>query len=161
MEAIGIILNFVDKLMIINQIVLPMQSIDKLPTSNKKALGFKNSLAKNMEPKSTELASQRIVEILDAKYEKENLPELVENECSHLNPTKKLKLLELLTEFEDLFDGTLGDWECEPVSFQLKEGSTLYHGRAYPISQKHEATVKTEVKRLCEIGVLEWQATSE
>jgi hypothetical protein len=44
MEAIGISLNFVDKVITIDQIVLPMQSIDKLPTSNKKALGFNNSL---------------------------------------------------------------------------------------------------------------------
>ncbi len=161
MEAIGIILNFVDKVITIDQIVLPMRSIEELPTSNKKALRLNNSLAKNQEPKSTELATRRIVEILDAKYEKANLPELVENECSHLNPTEKLQLLELLTEFEDLFDGTLGDWDTEPVSFQLKEGSTPYHGRAYPIPQKQKATVKIEVTRLCEIGVLEWQAASE
>jgi hypothetical protein len=161
MEAIGIILNFVDKVITIDQIVLPMRSIEELPASNKKALRLNNSLAKNQEPKSTESATQRIVEILDAKYEKANLPELVENECSHLNPTEKLQLLELLTEFEDLFDGTLGDWDTEPVSFQLKEGSTPYHGRAYPIPPKQKATVKTEVKRLCEIGVLEWQAASE
>jgi len=161
MEAIGIILNFFDKVITIDQIVLPMRSIEELPASNKRALRLNNSLAKNQEPKSTELATRRIVEILDAKYEKANLPELVENECSHLNPVEKLQLLELLTEFEDLFDGTLGDWDTEPVSFQLKEGTTPYHGRAYPIPQKHKATVKTEVKRLCEIGVLEWQAASE
>ena len=84
--------------------------------------------------------------ILDAKYEKANLLDIVEDECAHLNPTEKLKLLELLTEFEDLFDGTLDDWKTEPVSFELKEGSKPYHGRAYPIAQKHNATVKTEVK---------------
>jgi hypothetical protein len=143
MEAIGIILNFVDKVITIDQIVLPMRSIEELPTSNKKALRLNNSLAKNQEPKSTESATRRIVEILDANYEKANLPELVENECSHLNPTEKLQLLELLTEFEDLFDGTLGDWDSEPVSFPLKQGSTPYHGRAYPIPQNHNATVKT------------------
>jgi hypothetical protein len=114
-----------------------------------------------MEPKSTELATQRIVRILDAKYENANLPDIGENERSHHNPTEKLKLLELITEFEDLFDGTLGEWKTEPVSLELKEGSIPYHGRAYPIPQKHNATVKTEVKRLCEIGVLEWQAASE
>jgi hypothetical protein len=57
MEAIGIILNFVDKVITIDQIVLPMRSIDELPTSNRKALRFNNSLAKNQEPKSTELAT--------------------------------------------------------------------------------------------------------
>ena len=93
MEAIGIILNFVDKVIIINQIVLPMRSIDELPTSNKKALGFNNSLAKNMEPRCTELATQRIVRILDANYEKANLPDIVENKCAHLDPQEKLKLL--------------------------------------------------------------------
>ena len=66
--------------------------------------------------------------ILDAQYEKANLPDIVENECSHLNPEEKLKLLKLLTDFEELFDGTLGDWNAEPVYFQLKEGSTPYHG---------------------------------
>jgi hypothetical protein len=40
MEGIGIILNFVDKVITIDSIVLPMRSLDKLPTSNKKALGF-------------------------------------------------------------------------------------------------------------------------
>ena len=86
MEAIGIILNFFGKVITINQIVSPMQSIDNLQTSNRKALRFNNSLAKNQEHKSTELATQRIVEILDAKYEKANLSDIVENECSHLNP---------------------------------------------------------------------------
>ena len=86
MEAIGIILNFVDKVTTIDSIILPMRSINELPTSNERALGFNNSLAKNMEPKSTELASQRIVEILDAKYEKANLPDIIQNECTHLNP---------------------------------------------------------------------------
>ena len=50
-----------------------------MPTSNNKALGFNNSIAKNQEPKITELATQRIVRILDAKYEQANLPEILEN----------------------------------------------------------------------------------
>ncbi len=57
METMGIILNFVDKVITIDQIVLPMRSIEELPTSNKKALGFNNPLAKIMEPKSTGLAT--------------------------------------------------------------------------------------------------------
>jgi hypothetical protein len=47
------------------------------------------------------------------------------------------------------------------VSFELKEGSKPYHGRAFPIPHKHNATVKTEIKRLCEIEVLEWKTASE
>jgi hypothetical protein len=36
-------------------------------------------------------------------------------------------------EFEELFNGTLGDWKTEPVSFELKEGAKPYHGRSYPV----------------------------
>ena len=77
MNDIGIILEFSANLIIIDSIKLPMQSINKLPTSNKKVLGYNNSLAKNQEPKSTKLATQCIVTILDAKYKKANIPEIV------------------------------------------------------------------------------------
>ena len=86
MNKIGIILDFEAKLINIDSIKLPMQSIDVLPTSNKEALGYNNSLARNQEPKSTELATQRLVKILDAKYEKADLPEIVKTDCKHLNP---------------------------------------------------------------------------
>ena len=152
---------FSANLITIDPIKLPMQSINELPTSNKEALGFNNSLAKNQEPKITELATQRIVKILDAKYEKANHPETVKNYCYHPNPEEQNQLLEVLFEFEDLFDGTLGDWKTESVSFELKEGSKPYHSRAFPIPHKHKAAVMTEIKRLCEIEVLEWQPASE
>jgi hypothetical protein len=32
-----------------------------------------------------------------------------------------------------------------------------YHGRPYPIPHKHKAVLMKEIKRLCNIGVLEWQ----
>jgi hypothetical protein len=35
-------------------------------------------------------------------------------------------LLELLIKFEELFDGTLVDWNTEPVFFGLKEGTKPY-----------------------------------
>jgi hypothetical protein len=38
----------------------------------------------------------------------------------------KNTLLELLTEFDELFDGTLGDWKTEPVPFEVKEGVKPY-----------------------------------
>ena len=65
------------------------------------------------------------MKILDAKYKKANLPDIVKNNCSHLNPVEQKLLLEVLLEFEDLFDGTLGDWNTEPVSFEVKQGSKL------------------------------------
>ncbi len=53
--------------------------------------------------------TQRVVHILDAKYEKVDVQSVVSTNCSHLSLRDQNKLLELLTEFEELFDGTLGD----------------------------------------------------
>jgi hypothetical protein len=57
--------------------------------------------------------------------------------CTHLSQNKQNELLEVLWEFEDLFDGTLGDWNTEPVSFELKRGAKPYHSRAFPIPKVH------------------------
>jgi len=161
MNELGIVLNFKQKTITIDEIELPMTSITNMPTSRiKKALALNNSLAKVKEPRSTEEATSRVVRILDANYKKANLPEIV-NTCSHLNPKEQNMLLELLTEYEPLFDGTLGAWNTTPVSFELKEGARPYHGRAFPIPKIHKETIMKEIKRLIELGVLEWQPTSE
>eukprot|EP00804_Cyclotella_cryptica_P008077 CCRYP_004574-RA/>CCRYP_004574-RA protein AED:0.36 eAED:0.59 QI:0/0/0/1/0/0/2/0/231 len=67
----------------------------------------------------------------------------------------------MLTEFEELFDGTLGDWNTEPMSLELKVGTKPYHGRAYPISKSRKETTIKELNRLCRLGVLEFQPKSE
>jgi hypothetical protein len=113
------------------------------------------------EPKSTLEATQQVVKIFDAQYEKAYLNAVVTKNCKHLRIPDQETLLKLLTEFEDLFDGTLGDWDTEPVSFKLKESAKLYHGRPYPTPRAHKETLKKEVHRLCEIGELKWQPESE
>ena len=59
--------------------------------------------------------------ILDAKYEKANIDATI-NTFKHLNSNQQQQLKALLYKFEHLFDGTLGDWNTESVSFKLKEG---------------------------------------
>ena len=67
-------------------------------------------------------ATKCLIEILDAKYEQANLRATTNKDCrNHLSTTEKEKLLKLLQEIEELFDGTLGDWDCNPVSLQLIE----------------------------------------
>ncbi len=61
------------------------------------------------------------MEILDAKYDKADLPSIVENNCIHLSSLYCNLLLALLLKLEELFDGALGDWKLPPVSFKLKE----------------------------------------
>ncbi len=72
-----------------------------------------------------------MVEILDAKCEKADIPAIVRERenCSHLGATNREKLLSVLLKFEPLFDGTLGDWNLPPMSFELKEGMKPYHGK--------------------------------
>jgi hypothetical protein len=55
----------------------------------------------------------------------------------------------------------LGDWKTKPVSFQLKEGATLYHGQAFSVSKIHKDTFIKKVERLVKLGVLEQQPASE
>jgi hypothetical protein len=99
--------------------------------------------------------------ILGAKYDKADLPVIVQDNCSHLRPSHREKLLSLLLKYETLFDGPLGNWNWPPVSIDLKEGATPYHGRPYPIAQIHKATLIKEINSLCSIGVMKRQASSQ
>ena len=64
------------------------------------------------------------------------------------------KLLTLLIQHEELFDGTLCDWKGESVNFELKLDAKPDHGRPFPVPHVHKDTIKKEVARLVEIGVL-------
>ncbi len=109
-----------------------MRDINSLTTSKLESTwAINNSMVQ--EPHSMHKATQRVVHILDAKYEKADLQSVVSANCTHLSLQDQNKLLELLTEYEELFDGTLGDWNTEPISFELKEGTKPYHGRPFPV----------------------------
>ncbi len=47
------------------------------------------------------------------------------------------------------------------IPFELKKDLKPYHGRAYLVLSAHKETLKKELNRLCELGVLEWQPASE
>ncbi len=87
---------------------------------------------------STLDATKCVKRILDAKQAKADLQSIVKNNCKHLSADHQKKLLQLLIKFESLFDGILGDWKTKPVSFQLKEGASPYHGRAFPVPKIHK-----------------------
>ena len=69
-----------------------------------------------------------------------------------------------MTEYESLFDRTLGQWTGEPYKIQLKDNVLPYHAKPFPVPHAYEATLKTEVDRLVKPGVLkkvnqgEWAA---
>ncbi len=105
------------------------------------------------ESKSITESTNRIKRILDAKYEKADLPSLVARQ-SKLNGKQQKLLLALLEKYASLFDGTLGTFKDTAYNIELKEGAKPYHARPYPIPKIHEQGFRLEVERLCEIGVL-------
>ncbi len=83
-----------------------MRDINSLTMSKmERAWSVNNSIAH--KPNSMHKATQQLVHILDAKYEKADLQSVVSTNCIHLSLQDQNKLLELLTEYEELFDGTL------------------------------------------------------
>jgi hypothetical protein len=65
-------------------------------------------------------------------------------------PTIK-ELLQLLIQYELLFDGTLGDSKTKPVSFQVKDEQ---HTKVkLSQCQNTSDTLMKKVARLCKLGV--------
>jgi hypothetical protein len=69
MKRLGIVLDFNNEDITIDEIPLPIRDISNLPLSKKKGLNFSN-FAKLQEPNSSEKATQRVVHILDANCKK-------------------------------------------------------------------------------------------
>ena len=71
-----------------------------------------------------------MVKIIDITYMKAYLKH-VANNATHTNAEEITQLLSLLEEYGELFDGTLWDWDTEPVNLELKLGSKPFNSRYY------------------------------
>ncbi len=159
LHDIGTVLDFKEKAITIDSILLPMRNNVNLQLKPSITKALRHNTCQAQEPVSTCNGTKRVIEILDAKYDKADLIAIVQDNCSHLKSSHKEKLLLLLLKYETLFDGTLGNWNRPPVSIELKKGAKPYHGRPYPIAQIHNATLIKEINRLCSIGVMKRQAS--
>jgi hypothetical protein len=157
LHDLGVVLDFKEKAFNIDEILLPMRNINNLQLKTSISRALKLNTSFSQKPACTRGTTKRVVEILDAKYAKADLSAIVSDNCKHLNPSERELLLSLLLKFEQLFDGTLGEWTLPPVSIQLKEGVKPFHGRPYPIPKIHKATLMKEIDRLLSIGVMKWQ----
>ncbi len=151
MHDLGVKLDFQEKTITIDEILLPMRNIINLQLKPRITRALRENTCFAQEPISTCSATKRMVKILDTTYEKADLPAIFRENCFHLTASDREKLLSVLLKFDPLFDGTLGDWKLPPVSFELKEGMKPYHGRPYPIPHKHKAVLMKEIKQLCNI----------
>jgi hypothetical protein len=155
------VLNFKERTITIDDILLPMRNINNLQLKSSISRVLKLNSSYAQEPESTRNATKHVVEILDAKYDKADLPSIVKNNCAHLSTPLWNLLLALLLKYKELFDGMLRDWKLPPVSIELKEGAKQYHGRPYLIPKVHKATLMKEIDRLIAIGVLKWLPLSK
>ncbi len=165
LHDIGAVLDFKNRPITIDNILLPMRNIATLQLNSSITRALRQNRARNpclaQEPVSTKDGTKWAIAILDAKHGKADLPAIIRDNCFHLTPPHREKLLSLLLKYEELFDGTLGNWNRPPISIQLKEGAKPYHGRPYPVAQIHNTTLRKEINRLVSIGVLKKQSSSE
>jgi hypothetical protein len=90
MKEFGIILDFKDKMIIVDEVKLPMQNINYLQgSSTLRVLKLNHSLA--MKPQSTQDATKHDMRILDAKYKKADLQSIVRDNCKHLSANQQKK----------------------------------------------------------------------
>ena len=95
---------------------------------------FTNSYVKEVyESENVRTVTKRLRVILDAKYEKEDLHKVMENQYQHSKMTQRNELIKLLQKSEELFYGTLGTWKIDPVEFELKEYDNPICLQPYPV----------------------------
>ena len=62
--------------------------------------------------------------ILDAKYEKVDIEDLIKEHCSHLNKTQQDQLKEVLLKYDKLFDGVLKEYSGQPMHIDLQPNAS-------------------------------------
>ena len=84
MKELGIVLYFQTKEITIDKIILQMSDINSLSTSNlESAWAINKSMVQ--ETHSTHKGTQRVVNTLDANYEKADLQSVISTNCTHLS----------------------------------------------------------------------------
>jgi hypothetical protein len=109
MHDLGVKLDFQEKTITIDEVLLPMRNIANLQLRPRITRALRENSCFAQEPISTRSATKRMVKISDTKYEKADLPAIIRENCSHLTANKREKLLSVLLKFEPHFDGTLGE----------------------------------------------------
>ena len=81
MDKLDVILDFSSKEIVIDKISQPMKPFERLTDLN----ALNKFHRDHLEPNSTCKETKCTMEILDAKYEKANLAEVLEENCGHLS----------------------------------------------------------------------------
>jgi hypothetical protein len=99
-------------------------------------------------------------EILDAKYEKTDVAEVMKG-VTHINAHQKTDLLQVLQKNDKMFNGTLGVYPHKKVHIDIDPNAKPVHSRPNPLPQIHLKSFKKELSHLVRICVLAAQQESE
>jgi hypothetical protein len=155
LEQLPLDIKFSDQTITWQEVTVPMKKIDQQDNQN-----INEIVEKCYESVHLGKTTRRAMEILDAKYEKANLSNTL-SRCTYLSKEEQNSLLKLLLHYEDLFDGTLGIWNGPEVELKIDKNAIPYFGRPFPVPQIHEKTLKVEIDRLVERGVLKWTKAND
>ena len=75
--------------------------------------------------------------------------------ASHLSEKEKEALSSLMSNFEGLLKGTVGDYKKMEVSFEVDKNKTPYHAKPYRIPVAHTKMMNTTINEMCENKALE------
>ena len=79
-----------------------------------------------IEPVYTREVNERMVKCIESTYSKTDI-EHVAADATHLNAEQITQLLGILTDFEGLFDGNLGDWDKYTTDLELNTNSKPFN----------------------------------
>ena len=128
----------------------PIVLIGKSDTTSRE---MRVGVMQTAEPDSTRKATGGLQKNTQ-KYLCKGGTKLVANNTTQLNAEEITQPLRLLKYFEDLFGGTLGDWDTVPVDLELNSGSKPFNSKYYPFPRINKETFHKELKFLVKIGVL-------
>ncbi len=86
---LGVVLDFQEKTIKIDEILLPMRNIANLQLKPRFTRALRENTGFAQEPISTRSATKRVVEILDAKYKKADLPAIIRENYSNLKASDR------------------------------------------------------------------------
>lgn len=150
LSALGIILDFSRDMIIWEEGEMPMKPRD---STRENSFFVK-------EPDALLEEADNMSKILDAKYQKADLKSIAQA-TKGLTKEQQVQLNQFLIKYENLFDGTLGNWKGADYHIELREGVKPYHAKPYSVPRAYEQTFRREVERLVRIGVLKKVNRSE
>ena len=101
---------------------------------------------------STIESTERLVKILNSAFSKADLEQVSDN-ATQMNAEEIIRLLRLLTYFEDLIEGTIGDWDTETIDVELKPYSKPFSCKYCSVPRINKGAFRKELQHLVKIGI--------